>query len=416
MTTHQNIFDELQKPVTAIAYRIGRAVKELRKDQHVLETQHEVFDLYEFAGDGHCELQSKPDLHQQIQSLWHTPQEALYREALNTWFDVSWQGHKLEVVTASWNENFQRPAIHWVIAESQQIAESFVIALCDWCSEVRGEVLVYTGSCWSKSRALFDAIQSARFDNLILRQGLKEQILDDARKFVEARATYERYRVPWKRGILLLGPPGNGKTHCAKALVNQLGLPCLYVQSFKSQHRPEHAGIHEVFQRARKSAPCIMLLEDLDSLITAESRSFFLNELDGFAENAGIITLATTNHPDRLDPAILERPSRFDMKYHFDLPGPAERFTYLEMWNGRLEEEMRIPPGDVEELASVTDNFSFAYLKELMLAAVMRWISNPEVGAMPGVLRQQVQLLRDQMSYQVQPAPRMAGLVDEDDF
>ena len=414
MSTPDTLFNELEKPLPAIAYRIGRAVKELRRDMYVLETQHDVFDLYEFAGDGHCELHAKPGLHQQIQSNWQGPDESLQDEALNTWFDVKWQNHTLEVVTASWNENFQRPAIHWVIAETSQIAESFVSAVCEWCNEVRGEVLVYMGGCWNKSRPLFDAIQGARFDNLILRAGLKEQIWSDLRQFVESRATYEHYGVPWKRGILLLGPPGNGKTHCAKALVNQLRLPCLYVQSFKSHHRPEHAGIHDVFRRARQSAPCVMLLEDLDSLITSENRSFFLNELDGFAENAGIITLATTNHPDRLDPAILERPSRFDMKYHFDLPGPAERHSYLEMWNGRLQDDLKLGSDDIEEIASATENFSFAYLKELMLASIMRWINASDRGPMADVLRAQVHVLREQMSYQALPAPRLSGLVEEE--
>jgi ATP-dependent 26S proteasome regulatory subunit len=62
-------------------------------------------------------------------------------------------------------------------------------------------------------------------------------------------------------------------------------------------------------------------------------RTNFLNELDGFAANIGIVTLATTNHPERLDPAILDRPSRFDRKYPFDLPEQPERHAYIVMWN-----------------------------------------------------------------------------------
>jgi len=113
---------------------------------------------------------------------------------------------------------------------------------------------------------------------------------------------YERYGVPWKRGVLFLGPPGNGKTHTLKALLNASpGVPCLYVKSFKADYRgTDQDNIRKVFGRARACAPCLLVLEDLDSLIDDENRSFFLNELDGFADNAGIVTLATTNHPDKL--------------------------------------------------------------------------------------------------------------------
>ena len=72
-------------------------------------------------------------------------------------------------------------------------------------------------------------------------------------------------------------------------------------------------------------------------MITDQNRSFFLNQLDGFAHNDGILTLATTNHPDRLDPAIVDRPSRFDRKYHFGLPALRARARTWRMWNGTLD-------------------------------------------------------------------------------
>ena len=156
---------------------------------------------------------------------------------------------------------------------------------------------------------------------------LKEEIREDLTRFFAMRETYELHAVPWKRGVLFVGPPGNGKTHAVKALINAIGKPCLYVKSFQAEHMTEHDCIRQAFKRARKSAPCILVLEDLDSLINANNRSFFLNELDGFAANTGVVALATTNHPERLDASILDRPSRFDRKYHFDLPGPAERLA-----------------------------------------------------------------------------------------
>ena len=70
----------------------------------------------------------------------------------------------------------------------------------------------------------------------------------------------------------------------------------------------------DVFDKAREMAPCLLVLEDLDSLINDRNRSFFLNQLDGIEGNDGLLVLTTTNHPERLDPALSDRPSRFDRK------------------------------------------------------------------------------------------------------
>src|SRR2546426_1041679 len=94
--------------------------------------------------------------------------------------------------------------------------------------------------------------------------------------------------------------------------------------------------------RARRSAPCLVVLEDLDALIEDQNRAFLLNELDGFADNEGVVVIASTNHPEKLDPAILDRPSRFDRKYRFDLPALAERLVYVKHWNRTLQLEMQL--------------------------------------------------------------------------
>lgn len=178
--------------------------------------------------------------------------------------------------------------------------------------------------------------------------------------------------------MLLLGPPGNGKTHCIKSLVNLLGLPCLYVRTFKSQYRTESTTIAEAFSRARETSPCVLILEDLDSLLTDDNRSFFLNEMDGFASNHGIMVVGTTNHPERLDPAILERPSRFDRKYTFNLPDLESRATYIWTYSQKLEDKLRLTEDEAQMLANLTEGFSFAYLKELFLSGMMAWIHQPE--------------------------------------
>src|SRR5205085_9507547 len=114
---------------------------------------------------------------------------------------------------------------------------------------------------------LFDSIKSSTFDNLVLPTSLKQQMQNDFQQFFNSRELYERYRIPWKRGALFIGPPGNGKTHSLKALINQLGKPCIYVRTFKSEYENEQENMSEVFNRARMTTPCIVVFEDLDSMI-----------------------------------------------------------------------------------------------------------------------------------------------------
>src|SRR5688572_10103917 len=95
--------------------------------------------------------------------------------------------------------------------------------------------------------------------------------------------------------------------------------------------------ISEVFKRARMTTPSIVVLEDLDSMSDNKNRSFFLNELDVFQANTGVVVLATTNHPQKLDTSIIDRPSRFDRKYYFQLPAESERLAYIAKWIEELQ-------------------------------------------------------------------------------
>lgn len=76
----------------------------------------------------------------------------------------------------------------------------------------------------------------------------------------------------------------------------------------------EEFAMADVFNKARQLAPCVIILEDLDSLINDRNRSFFLNQLDGLEGNDGLLIIGTTNHFERLDPGLSTRPSRFDRK------------------------------------------------------------------------------------------------------
>ena len=376
-------------------FALGEKLAKLFADRYVLEHPGEV-ELDSFVEAGHMTVAPRSDLYNQYDSDWSPEHDAVYRSGVRAWHIATWQGTSFDVITIEWVAMYPQHRTYVIGTDRAQV-EAFFAALSRWNHEVRGEILVFTEGCFQKSRALFDAIQAARFDQLVLEGSFKEQIRDDFRQFLSSRALYEEAGVPWRRGALFIGPPGNGKTMCVKALVNDLGIPCLYIQSFDAQYGTPQRSIDAVFSRARKQAPCIMVLEDIDALLTEGSRSLFLNALDGFASNAGVITLATTNHPERLDPSIVERPSRFDRKYHFDLPGAETRARYVDAWNERLREPLRLRDEGCAQLAEATDGFSFAYIQEVFVASTMQWMGRRD-GKMLEIALAQVELLREQMT------------------
>jgi len=444
------ISEALCLPLPAIEYHIGQNLAALFPNKVMIEGEEGYFNVEEFAQAQHCTITLKTFIHNQLTTYWVGPEPQIMhyhahvvmamggvivgtsqipqtsgsgKETIdrvkNAWLEVEWQGSNLEVLIMNWPDGQMRAFHYWILADNQDIARNFYVAVCKWNMEIRGEVLVFDGNGWYKDEHLFQDIKGATFDNLIMRGSLKQDIHDDLVQFFAARATYEEYGIPWKRGILFVGPPGNGKTHAVKAIINSMEQPCLYVKSFKAPHGADQFNIHQVFDRARRTAPCILVLEDLESQLTSQNRSFFLNELDGFAANVGIVALATSNHPERLDPAILDRPSRFDRKYPFDLPEQAERLAYIVMWNATLKPALRISDEAAGKISELTEGFSFAYLKELFLSSMMRWIAKPQQNTMEQVMSGQVDVLRDQMMstsmvadaepFDDEPVPPMPG-------
>lgn len=155
--------------------------------------------------------------------------------------------------------------------------------------------------------------------------------------------------------------------------------------------------INEVFTKAREFAPCYLVFEDLDTIITEDVRSYFLNEVDGLKNNDGIFMIGSTNHLDRLDPGISvrkpryirpsrpslhyimsyleqqKRPSRFDRKYLFPDPNLEQRVSYCHFWQTKLKDNKNIefPDKLCEAIAGITDEFSFAYMQEAFVAALL---------------------------------------------
>jgi hypothetical protein len=387
----ENFFNEtLRHCNDSLAYSVSQWLADAYPNKYILEEESGFFNLEDFVRDWQCARVFDVSVHNHIETRYCGAEFPLQRRELNIWMSVQWKEHLLEVVRVTYNYGDQR---HWILADTREIAEEFYRAVCDWSSEVRGEILVYEQGCWAKNEQLFENIKSASFDNLILPPWLKRAIQNDLTQFFASRELYEQHHIPWKRGVLLIGPPGNGKTHAVKAILNHLGRPCLYVKSFANRYGEQY-GIQQVFARARKTGGCVIVLEDLDSLISNSNRSFFLNEMDGFAWNTGVAVLATTNHPDKLDPALLHRPSRFDRKYYFELPALSERLAYIACWNETLADGLRLDRRGMQTIADKTKDFSFAYLKELFVSAMMQWISDGSREPMAVVMQSQIVWVR----------------------
>ena len=184
------------------------------------------------------------------------------------------------------------------------------------------------------------------------------------------------------KGILLNGPPGSGKTLLAKAVANESGVNFISVKGPELLSKwvgESEKGIREVFKKARQAAPCIIFLDEIDSLaprrgggegeghLSERVVSQLLTELDGIEELRGVTVLAATNRSDMLDPALL-RPGRFDVVIEIPLPDTATRRAILEVQTrGRpLAADV-----DLDALSAETDGFVGADLAGLCREATM---------------------------------------------
>jgi hypothetical protein len=389
--------DVLRQPSAWLPYEIATRLADHVAPRKLVSADSHLFDFERFGQAGRASVRAAETPAQYADLEFVSLERGTRRRVAVAWFDVEWKGESLAILRLK-----HRPpgdceeTLQFIVSKDEAVADRFFDEVCRFCSDARGVVWVYARGGFRPDAGLYTSIANAKWDDLVLAPHLEAAVTRDFRRFLASKAIYKRYGAPYRRGALFVGPPGNGKTHAIRVLVNEIALPCLYVRSLKTRCATEDDSIADIFEEARDRAPCVLILEDLDAIITDETRSVFLNELDGFARNEGVITIATTNHPERLDPAMLERPSRFDRKYFFELPAESERARYLERWAKRLDPEARPAAATLTRAAARSERFSFAYLQELTLASLMRWVElaqTSELATMDAVLDEQLEAL-----------------------
>lgn len=193
---------------------------------------------------------------------------------------------------------------------------------------------------------------------VVLEEKIKKDIYASIDQFFkENDEFYKKYNIPHKRGILLYGEPGNGKTTLVKSLVGTLDAPVVYWQI---NEYTNSQSVKQVFDTVHNLSPAVLVIEDLDSLPTS-TRSTFLNTLDGATTKEGIFLIGTTNYPERIDKALINRVGRFDRTYEIKLPKEALRYDYLKM-RGATD---FLSDDAIQEIASKTEAFSFVQLSEV---------------------------------------------------
>lgn len=208
--------------------------------------------------------------------------------------------------------------------------------------------------------------------------------LQEVVSFLTDQEKYGKLGAHVPKGILLVGPPGTGKTLLARAVAGEAGVPFYSISGSEFVEMFVGVGaarVRDLFEQARKSAPCIIFIDELDALGRArtgaggfgghdekeQTLNQLLAELDGFDPRAGIVLLAATNRPEILDPA-LTRAGRFDRQVVVDRPDRIGRTAIIQVHMRKITVD---PDADPEKIASLTPGFTGADLANLVNEAAI---------------------------------------------
>ena len=260
--------------------------------------------------------------------------------------------------------NTQTPT-EWSILQNDTFAPSYVsipkvpsgLYEISWNSNIQNHVLI-------KQKMNIDELYELPSPEI-------QSILNDIQIFWDKRDVYKEYNFVHKRGILLWGDPGCGKSGiiqlCVKKLIeNENGI----VLNIKEED--DFKMFVDFIQTIRKiepERPLIVILEDIDSLAGEDrySTTKLLNILDGVKQIENVVYIATTNYPEKLQERITNRPSRFDRRYEVQMPSSGIREAYIK---NKLSDE-DLSKIDLPLWISQTDGMSLSHLKELIISVIV---------------------------------------------
>ena len=238
----------------------------------------------------------------------------------------------------------------------------------------------------SNAKVYVKSADGIRFDDVAGEEEAKENLTE----IVEYLHNPEKYRevgANMPKGVLLVGPPGTGKTMLAKAVAGEANVPFFsmsgseFVEMFVGMGASK---VRDLFKQAKEKAPCIVFIDEIDAIgkkrqgnvMGNDEREQTLNqlltEMDGFEGNNGVIILAATNQPDALDPA-LTRPGRFDRRVPVELPDLKGREEILKVHAKKIKLADNV---DFNKIARMASGASGAELANIVNEAALRAVRN----------------------------------------
>ena len=178
--------------------------------------------------------------------------------------------------------------------------------------------------------------------------------LQSAEKVIKKRGAQAR-----NRGLMLMGPPGTGKTLSGRVLKNRVDCTFIWLSSRDFHYAGAVGGLCYAFSLARRVAPTVLFIEDVDNWLRDTTVDLIKTEMDGLDRSAGVVTILTTNFPERMPEALIDRPGRFHDVLKFDLPSAEIRTAMLGRWYPDASAQAQA------DAVEATDGYSGAHMREL---------------------------------------------------
>ena len=246
--------------------------------------------------------------------------------------------------------------------------------------------LMFGGMGKSNAKIYVQSTKGIRFDDVAGEDEAKESLAEIV-DYLHNPQKYTDVGASMPKGVLLVGPPGTGKTMLAKAVAGEANVPFFsisgseFVEMFVGMGASK---VRDLFKQAKEKAPCIVFIDEIDAigkkrdnqLSSNDEREQTLNqlltEMDGFDDNNGVIILAATNRPESLDPA-LTRPGRFDRRVPVELPDLAGREAILKVHAKKIKTSDDV---DFHTIARMASGASGAELANMINEAALRAVRN----------------------------------------